>query len=55
MVKMLFLAALLGGAPLGASAQKAVITDRVHTPRKGSTEEQSLLKAIHEKDAVHYN
>ncbi|MCW3098247.1 MAG: hypothetical protein JWL77_3865 [Chthonomonadaceae bacterium] len=38
----------------GVQAQKGAGSDPVHTPRKGSAEEQSILKALRTKEAVRF-
>lgn len=52
MIKLLFLAGALVCASPGGLAQKS--GDRLHTPRKGSAEERSILQALHKQPSEYY-
>lgn len=54
MITTCVLAASLMGLPRPLPLQKAILHDRLHTPRKGSAEEQGILKALHGRDNTYF-
>jgi len=54
MIKTLFLVGALVGVPLGSMAQKGAAFRPLHTPRKGSAEEQSILKGLRNQGSEYY-